>query len=107
MVFSGRMPFKRKMINTETANLIINSRLNWELINDETSPIIRRFVENKKRITIHGKKGNAHTSIWTSGAIIVTGVTSRKEAEKYYLETIKDLKKYTKVMTLQNKADTP
>jgi len=93
MVFSGRMGFNHKINFDEMNNLLLNSELGWQLINEEISPIIRRFVE-KKKLTIHGKKGNAHISIWTSGAIIITGVTSRKEAEKHYLETIKDLKKF-------------
>lgn len=93
IVFSGRMPFFHKIREMELINLIIKSNLNWQLINEEMSPIIRRFVE-KEGLSNAGRKKNAHISIWTSGAIVITGVTSRKEAMEYYNETIKDLKKY-------------
>ena len=102
IVFSGRMPFKRKLINPEISRLIEESKLNWQLINEEVSPIIRRFVEKKKTITNSGKRGNAHISIWASGAIIVTGVTSRKEAEEHYKATIKDIKRFSSVLSSSN-----
>ena len=95
IVFTGRMPFKHKLTFEEETNLIKKSNLKWQLINDEVSPIIRRFVE-KKGLSIRKRKKNAHISIWTSGAIVITGVTSRKEAVGYYNETIKDLNKLCK-----------
>ena len=95
IVFSGRMPFKKRLSEENVNALLLKSELKWQLINEECSPIIRRFVE-KNNLTIHGKKGNSHISIWVSGATIITGVTSRKEAETHYLETIKDIKKLCK-----------
>ena len=70
----------------------MESELNWQLINEDISLIIRRFVK-KETLTIKKKKGYAHISIWTSGAIVITGVTSRKEAELHYKQTVDDIKK--------------
>ena len=95
IVFSGRMPFKHKLNYKEVSKLILNSKLNWSLINEEISPIIRRYVE-KENITVHKKKGNAHISLWTSGAIVITGVTTTEEAIRFYKETLKDINKFCK-----------
>jgi len=95
IVFTGRMPFKHKLTFDEECNLIKKSNLNWQLINEECSPIIRRFVE-KKGLSIRKRKKNSHVSIWTSGAIVITGVTSKKEADEHYKTTINDLNKFCK-----------
>jgi len=91
MVISGRMPFKHKLKYKEICNIIRKSDLNWSIINEEISPIIRRFAEKSNYITVRKKKGNQHVSIWTSGAIVITGITTKSEANFLYKQTLEDL----------------
>ena len=96
IVFTGRMPFKRKLKVSEGNKLIYN--LNWRWINEEVSPILVRKVKIRKNIkkSVHGKEKQPYVSIWCSGAINIVGVVSRKEANEVYDIVINDLKKSCK-----------
>ena len=93
IVFCGKMPFYHKLKLDELNRLLTKSKLKWQLIREDTSPIIRRYVR-KNGLTIRKREKNAHISIWTSGSIVITGVTSKKEANIYYEETLKDINKF-------------
>ena len=95
IVFSGRMPFKHKLKSNEVKRLIYKGNLKWMVINEETSPII---VTNtlRKSLNVHKRKKRIHISIWTTGAIIIVGVRSRKESNKAYDLVMKDIKNYVK-----------
>jgi len=98
MIFSGRMPFKRKLKTEEGDKLVF--RFNWQWINEEISPIIskRMKIRKIKKLNVHGKIKQPYVSIWCSGAINIVGVVNRKEANQVYDLVIKDLKKISRTL---------
>jgi len=93
IVFTGRLPFKRKLKREEIDKLII--KFNWFYINEEISPILSKKIKirEKREFSVQRKEKQPHVSIWSSGAINIVGVVSRKEANQVYDLVIKDLKK--------------
>lgn len=94
MIFTGRMWEEKKLNEEEVKRLIFKGSLNWALINEDTSPIISAHINRpKKEIGARGRQKCFYVSIWTSGAINIVGVRSRKEANEVYSKVIKDIKK--------------
>jgi len=96
MVFTGKMPFKRKLKINEGNELI--KKYNWFLVNEENSPILSKRIKLREKIelSVHNKEKQPYVSIWYSGAINIVGVISRKEANQVYNIVIKELKKVSK-----------
>ena len=92
IVMSGKLPFKKKLNHKEVTNLILKGKFHWQLVNEEISPILSAHIE-KEGMTVHHTKKNAHVSIWTSGSINIVGIQSRKEGERLYDKTLKEVKK--------------
>jgi len=92
MVVTCKMPFKHKLKEKEVRRFINLSRFIWNVINEETSPIIMAHIE-KPGITVHHTNKNACISLWTSGSMNITGIQSLKEAEDLYDKILKEIKK--------------
>ncbi len=81
MVFTGRIT--KRGINL--AEVMRKSAYHWNLINEETSPILQlKIPVASKTKNIHGKIKTTCISIWHSGAINIVGVTSKAQADKAY-----------------------
>lgn len=97
IIFSGRIWEGVKLNQKEVKRLIFKGDLNWMMINEDISPIISAHIPRpKKEISVHGTKKCFYVSIWTSGAINIVGVRSRKEADHVYNLVLKDIKKICK-----------
>lgn len=95
MIFTGRMWDGVKLKEEEIKRLIRKGELNWMIINEDISPILSAYIERpKKEIGNHGQRKCFYVSIWTSGAINIVGVRSRKEANYVYNLVMKDIKKF-------------
>lgn len=94
MVFTGRLPFKRKLKTEETHKLVTN--FDYFCVNEECSPIFGKRIKIREKISysVHHKEKQPYVSIWCSGAIIITGVVSKNEANKIYDIVISELKKF-------------
>ena len=94
IVFTGKMPFKKKYNEEEKKRLC--ERAGYIVVNEENSPILSKSVpiRNKEELSVHGKVKQPYVSIWFSGAINIVGVISVKEANKVYEIVMKDIKKY-------------
>lgn len=95
IVLTGRMPFKRKMREEDVRRLIKLGTMRWAVLNEDYSPTISAEVEREGETIKHRKK-RAYISIWTSGAINIVGVTSRKEANGHYARVVEEIKQCCK-----------
>ena len=97
MIFTGRIWEGVKLNEAEVKRLIFKGTLNWMMINEDVSPIISAHIDRpKKELSVHRKQKCFYVSIWTSGAINIVGVRSRKEANEVYDKVFKDIKKCCK-----------
>lgn len=96
MVFTGKMPFKRKLREIETERLTMKAE--YIVINEETSPIFMKKMHIRKnpKLSVHKTIKQPCAFIWTSGSINITGLLNRKEADQVYDLVMKDIKKYCK-----------
>lgn len=96
IVLTGKLPFKKKLNETEVNRLILKGE--WIAINEDNSLILmKRFpVRKKKELSVHNKIKGVTGFIWTTGSINITGAISREEGNKVYDLTMADLKKYCK-----------
>jgi TATA-box binding protein (TBP) (component of TFIID and TFIIIB) len=95
MVFTGKLPFKRKFTYDELNRLIHEGMMNWNIINEEISPRLQARIE-KEGLTVTNKKRTACISVWCSGAVNIAGVTSKKEAQRYCELAFEDIRKYAR-----------
>lgn len=94
MVFTGKMPFKRKMREIETQRLVMKG--SYFVINEEVSPIFMKkmCIRKNPELSVHKKLKQPCAFIWTSGSINITGLLNRQEANKVYDLVMKDIKKF-------------
>ena len=94
MIFTGRIWKDLKLNEEEVKRLIHKGDLNWMIVNEEFSPMIAAHIDRpKKELSVHKKQKCFYVTIWTSGAINIVGVRSRKEANEVYSLVLKDIKK--------------
>ncbi len=93
MVFTGKMPFKRKLKLEEINKLIF--RWNWMSVNEDISPMISKKIKirDKIKLSVHKKEKQPYVSVWNSGSINIVGVVSRKEANQVYDIVVKEIKR--------------
>lgn len=92
IVFVGQGPFKRPFSQDDFERIIDRGKLRWDVLNSECNPILQTRIP-KHELTVYGKPKHACISFWSGGKVIITGVISRKEAEKYYALALQDLRK--------------
>ena len=94
MIFTGRIWEGKKLIHKEVSKLIKKGAISWMMVNEDISPIISAYITKpKKELNVHRKFKCFYVSIWTSGAINIVGVRSRKEANYVYDLVVKDIKR--------------
>lgn len=96
MVCSGKLPFSKLPIR----EVILKSKLTWQLINAMTSPILQTRFYRDEGTNLHRKKKSICVSIWWTGSINIVGILSFEEAKEYYDLIVKDLKEVLKNVKL-------
>ncbi len=94
MVLTTRLPFSRKL-NIKDIKKLIN-KFGYMGVNEECSPIYCKRVKIREKIelSIHKKEKQPYVSLWCSGALIIVGVRSKKEASQVYDIVINELKTF-------------
>ena len=92
VICSGWLPIKKKL---NFRSIIINSKLIWFVATpDYCTPILStRFLREKAKSNVRKKQKQVYISLWTSGAINMTGLKSLQEGKKYYKIIEKELKR--------------
>jgi len=98
MVFSGKIPLKRKLKLNEINRLI--QECNWLSVNEETSPVLQKRII-KEGISMQGKQKCICVSLWTTGSINIVGVINRKEAQRGYTTAFNDLNRICRGVLLE------
>lgn len=96
IVMTGKLPFKRKLKESETNKLCLKG--DYIVINEDNSPIFmkRMPIRKVKELSVHNKEKGVTCFIWTSGAINITGAITIEEGNKGYELVMKDIRKYCK-----------
>ena len=90
MIMSGKLPFKK--INYE--KIISESDLKWFIpCNENQVQMISTQFKKKNEKTRRNKQRCVYITVWNSGAINITGLTSIEEGEKYFKIIKKEIKK--------------
>ena len=92
MIVSGKIGLKRRMSTKDQSNMVMKS--GWHLPREDNIMISKQFDYRKKEeLNIHKKKKNPFVTIWCSGAFVIVGLRSKKEARDVYELLIGDLKR--------------
>ena len=91
MAMNGRMPFEHKLNEKEINNLIMNGALGW--MNIQEKPMVISIDIEKEGLNARGKRKKIHVSLWPTGAIIIVGITKKKEADEIYEIVFNEIKK--------------
>ncbi len=92
MIVSGKVNLKKRISRKDQSNMIM--KCGWHLPREDEIMISKQFDYRKKiELNVHKKKKDPFVTIWCSGAFVIVGLRSKKEARDIYDLLIKDLKK--------------
>lgn len=90
MVVNGKIPFERSLSFDEINKLIEKGSLNWNIVNQETSPMLIATMDlegfNKMK-----KKRTATITLWHSGSFNLAGTIRRRETLICYHQVLNEL----------------
>ena len=90
LIVTGDLPFKQRL---DYKKIIKKSALNWEINNEDMSPILSVRFYRENGINVHKRRKCIYSSIWHSGKINIVGLRSMKEAKETYNKIVDELKK--------------
>ena len=92
MIVSGKIPIKKRFTIKQVDKLILDC--GWFLPREKIIMFSKQFNYWKTGIlNVHKKQKNPYVTVWFSGAIVIVGLKSKKEANDIYDLVIKDLNK--------------
>ncbi len=94
LIVSGKIPIKKRFTNNQVADLI--NKCGWFSPREDNILFSKQFDYRKPQMNVHKKQKNPYVTIWFSGAIVIVGLRSKKEANDIYDLVINDLNKIKK-----------
>lgn len=101
LIVSGKLPIKERFTDKEVNKLIMNH--NWFSPREDNILFSKQFNYRKKELNVHDQQKNPYVTIWFSGAIVIVGLRSKKEANEIYDLVLKDLNKIKKTLKTNKK----
>jgi len=90
MVCSGKLSVSKAL---DFKSIISKSGFMWQVLNEDMSPCLNvKFNKNENRVRGSRKKCSC-VSIWATGSIIITGVTSLDEAKSVLNKVVFELER--------------
>lgn len=83
LICVGRFPFEKPGWDKIVGNLLCDKKYFWQLVNEERSPLIQTKIVSQE-LNRRGKPRTICFTIGVTGTVIITGVSSVLEAQKYY-----------------------
>lgn len=91
MFIQGKIPLNSKINEDDIERLINEGSLDWDLTNEEISPVLEARIPLGEKNS-RGKDKFISLKLRLSGSLSIFGATSKEQAEVYFEDLMEDLR---------------